>query len=69
MVEVRIINKYLVKDFVHRVGHHCESSSMRDLFEFFGFPMSEPMAFGLDATMGFGFFDTTNSVSSIDSSS
>ena len=65
MVEVRIINKYLVKDFVHRVGHHCESSSMRDLFEFFGFPMSEPMAFGLDATMGFGFFDTTNSVSFI----
>jgi hypothetical protein len=27
--------------------------------------MSEPMAFGLDATMGFGFFDTTNSVSFI----
>jgi hypothetical protein len=38
---------------------------MRDLFEFYGFPMSEPMAFGLDATMGFGFFDTTNSVSFI----
>jgi len=38
---------------------------MRDLFEFHGFPMSEPMAFGLDATMGFGFFDTTNSVSFI----
>jgi hypothetical protein len=27
--------------------------------------MSEAMAFGLDATMGFGFFDTTNSVSFI----
>jgi hypothetical protein len=38
---------------------------MRDLFEFYGFPMSEPMAFGLDATMGFGFFDTTSSVSFI----
>jgi len=38
---------------------------MRDLFEFHGFPMSEAMAFGLDATMGFGFFDTTNSVSFI----
>lgn len=38
---------------------------MRDLFEFYGFPMSEAMAFGLDATMGFGFFDTTNNVSFI----
>ncbi|MHA2186227.1 MAG: BtrH N-terminal domain-containing protein [Promethearchaeota archaeon] len=58
-------NKYMVKDFVHRVGAHCESSSMRDLFEFYGFPMSEAMAFGLDATMGFGFFDTTSNVSFI----
>ena len=55
----------MVNDFVHRVGYHCESSSMRDLFEYYGFPMSEAMAFGLDATMGFGFFDTTNSVSFI----
>lgn len=38
---------------------------MRDLFEYYGFLMSEAMAFGLDATMGFGFFDTTNSVSFI----
>jgi hypothetical protein len=57
--------KYMVKDFVHRVGCHCESSSMRDLFEFYGFPMSEAMAFGLDATLGFGFFDTTGNASFI----
>ena len=55
----------MINKFIHRVGHHCESSSMRDLFEFYGFPMSEPMAFGLDATMGFGFFDTTSKVSFI----
>ena len=55
-----LIQKHLVNNFVHRVGHHCESSSMRDLFEFYGFPMSEAMAFGLDGTMGFGFFDTTS---------
>jgi len=55
----------MINKFIHRVGHHCESSSMRDLFEFYGFPISESMAFGLDATMGFGFFDTTNSVSFI----
>lgn len=55
----------MVNNYIHRVGYHCESSSMRDLFEFHGFPLSEPMAFGLDATMGFGFFDTTNSASFI----
>jgi len=55
----------MINKFIHRVGYHCESSSMRDLFEFYGFPMSEPMAFGLDATMGFGFFDTTSNVTFI----
>ncbi|MHA2391613.1 MAG: BtrH N-terminal domain-containing protein [Promethearchaeota archaeon] len=60
-----MVSKHKVNNFVHRVGNHCESSSMRDLFEYYGFPMSEAMAFGLDATMGFGFFDTTNNVSFI----
>ena len=63
--EEKLTQKHIISNFFHRVGHHCESSSMRDLFEFHGFPMSEPMAFGLDATMGFGFFDTTNRVSFI----
>lgn len=55
----------MVNNFIHKVGQHCESSAMRDLFEFHGFSMSEAMAFGLDATMGFGFFDTTSNVSFI----
>jgi hypothetical protein len=38
---------------------------MRDLFEFYGFYMTEAMAFGLDATLGFGFFDTSRNVSFI----
>ncbi|MFW9827824.1 MAG: BtrH N-terminal domain-containing protein [Candidatus Thorarchaeota archaeon] len=55
----------MVKDFIHRTGYHCESSSMRDLFEYYGFPMSEPMVFGLDATLGFGFFDISGQSSFI----
>ncbi|KKN18116.1 hypothetical protein LCGC14_0959010 [marine sediment metagenome] len=55
----------MVTDFLHRISYHCESSALRDLFEFYDFPMSEAMIFGLDATMGFGFFDTTNKVSFI----
>ncbi len=57
--------KHIVKNFIHRIGYHCESSSLRDLFEYYGFPMSEAMAFGLDGTMGFGFFDTTGQISFI----
>ncbi len=60
-----MVQKHKINRFVHRVGNHCESSSMRDLFEFYSFPMSEQMVFGLDATLGFGFLDTTSSVSFI----
>lgn len=58
--------RVMVESFSHKVGFHCESSAMRDLFEFYEFPMSEAMAFGLDATMGFGFFDKTNKLSTLD---
>ncbi len=60
-----MIQKHIINKFVHKVGHHCESSSMRDLFEFHGFPMSEAMVFGLDGTMGFSFWDTSSSISFI----
>jgi len=60
--------KHLIERFRHEKGLHCDSSAMRDLFEFNGHPMSEALAFGLDATMGFGFFDTTNSISFIPNS-
>jgi hypothetical protein len=49
--------KYIIEDFKHKVGVHCESSSLRDMFEFYGFPMTEAMVFALDGTLGFGFFD------------
>jgi hypothetical protein len=60
-----LILSHRVSDFVHKVGVHCESSALRDLFEYYGFQMSEAMVFGLDATMGFSFFDTTSAMSFI----
>jgi len=51
--------KQLVPGFVHRMGNHCESTVMRDLMEHAGVAISEAMVFGLDATMGFAFFDLT----------
>ena len=45
----------MVEGFRHVLGGHCESTSMRDVLEFIGLPFSEPMVFGLDATMGFSY--------------
>lgn len=42
-----------VAGFVHRAGVHCESSALRDIFEFYGFKFSEPMIFGLGSGLGF----------------
>ncbi len=46
----------MIKEFNHVLGEHCESTSMRDVLEYIGLPLSEPMVFGLDATMGFSYF-------------
>lgn len=42
-----------VAGFVHRAGVHCESSALRDIYEFYGFKFSEPMIFGLGSGLGF----------------
>jgi len=52
--------KVLIDGFRHEVGRHCESTAMRDMFEFYGHPITEAMAFGLDATMGFAFWDASS---------
>ena len=43
----------LVENFLHRPGVHCESSALRDIFEFYGFTFSESMIFGLGSGLGF----------------
>jgi hypothetical protein len=42
-----------VPGFIHRAGAHCESSALRDIFEFYGFKFSEPMIFGLGSGLSF----------------
>ncbi|MBN1214950.1 MAG: DUF4872 domain-containing protein [Candidatus Lokiarchaeota archaeon] len=49
--------KHIINNFIHKEGVHCESSALRDMFEYYGFSMSESMIFGLDATLGFIYFD------------
>jgi len=43
----------IIESFVHRPGVHCESSAIRDVFEYHGLRLSEEMVFGLDCTFGF----------------
>jgi len=50
-VSVTNMNKQV--GFIHRTGVHCESSALRDIFEFFCFKFSEPMIFGLGSGLGF----------------
>jgi hypothetical protein len=48
-----------VPRFNHVMGRHCESTVLRDLLEHAGVMQSEAMVFGLDATLGFAYFDKT----------
>jgi len=52
----------LVEGFVHRVGAHCESTALRDVFEHFGFHFSEEMLFGLDGTFGFVYWKRKDAI-------
>lgn len=52
----------IVDGFVHRVGAHCESTALRDVFEHFGFHFSEEMLFGLDGTFGFVYWKRKDSI-------
>ncbi len=54
-----LANSQSVKGFTHQKGAHCESKSLQDVLCWAGFPISEAMAFGLDASMGFTFIDTS----------
>jgi len=52
----------LVDGFTHKVGAHCESTALRDVFEHLGFSFSEEMLFGLDGTFGFIYWKRKDSV-------
>lgn len=51
-MKVKMMKKF-VDNFVHRPGVHCESSALRDILDFNGFPFSESMIFGLGGGLGF----------------
>ena len=49
--------KSSLPNFTHTVGWHCSSTSISNVAKFYGVPMSEAMAFGLGAGLGFQYWD------------
>ena len=52
----------IVDGFTHKIGAHCESSALRDVFEYFGYSFSEEMLFGLDGTFGFVYWKRKDAI-------
>lgn len=52
-------SRHIVDNFKHKIGSHCESTTMKDLIVYAGLDINEEMVFGLDSTFGFTFFDNT----------
>lgn len=48
--------KRIVKDFHHRIGYHCGSTSMSNILNYYGLSLSEPLCFGLGSGISFTYF-------------
>jgi hypothetical protein len=44
----------------HRPGNHCASSAIRDLADFYGLDLNEPMCFGIGAGLGLWYLENNN---------
>ena len=61
------MTRFVVKNFTHHPGRHCESTTMRNLIAHEGLFLTEEMIFGLDSSFGFIFMDNLGGSSSGDS--
>lgn len=52
----------VVKNWFHKPGKHCGSTAIRDVMNYHGYRLSEPMCFGIGAGLGF-FYGVSSSFS------
>ena len=45
--------KFIVEDFNHFGGKHCETSALKNVLDFHGLSLSEEILFGLGGGIGF----------------
>jgi hypothetical protein len=50
----------IIKEFVPRGGHHCITNSLRQIFEYNEYPITEQMLFGLGSGLGFVYVNLAN---------
>lgn len=50
----------IIENFVPRGGHHCITSSLKQIFEFNNHPISESMLFGLGSGLSFVYVNLAN---------
>jgi hypothetical protein len=51
----------IIENFKPRGGHHCITNSLKQIFEFNNYPISEPMLFGLGSCLSFVYINLANS--------
>jgi hypothetical protein len=50
----------IIENFIPRGGHHCITNSLKQIFEFNNYPLSESMLFGLGSGLGFVYVNLAN---------
>lgn len=53
--------KKVVKDFIPQGGQHCITNSLKQIFSYYGYPLSEEMMFGLASGLSFLYLNQSSS--------
>jgi len=53
--------KNIVKDFIPQGGQHCITNSLKQIFSYYGYPLSEEMMFGLASGLSFLYLNQSSS--------
>ena len=53
--------KTIIEDFTPQGGKHCITNSLKQIFTYYGYPMSEEMIFGLASGLSFLYLNQSDS--------
>lgn len=53
--------KTIIEDFIPQGGKHCITNSLKQIFTYYGYPMSEEMIFGLASGLSFLYLNQSDS--------
>jgi len=52
----------IITGFTPIQSHHCVTGSMRNIYEFYGYPIIEEVLFGLGCGIGFGYLEIKGTI-------